>query len=437
MTGETMNQKRQEYFSEKTLQQFMHERNETEWMQAYRYAALREFEKQSWPTTKDEAWRRTHISNIDFNEYELVNDIHPSRPLSLVDHSDKLSGLIRYSGAQVMEARLSNALHENGVIFTSFKDAVQRFPRLVQKYFVHEKHNGQEGKFQALNRSFWTHGIFLYVPSFIEIEKPFRVIFEETGHKMASFPNVLIVLKNGARVNFRNEIVSTDDEEVLRNATVNLHVDDSAYLNYVEVQNLNEQSFNFSFGNAVIGRDSEIKTFIAAYGSKFTKHFLASDLISPGANAKIQGLYFAENRQHLDLQTVQNHLAPSASSDLLYKGVIKDRAHAVYQGLIKVFPQAQLTDAYQTNRNLLLNDNARADSIPSLEIEANDVRCSHGSTVGKVNAEEVFYLMSRGLSEPEARKMIVNGFFEDLLKDAPDDVQQQLQTKIEKELESI
>lgn len=432
-----MSQVNKDYFNEKTLQELIHQHNEVDWLQTSRFAALRDFDERPWPAATDEAWRRTNISNIDFNSYELVNGVQKNRDLELIDTSEDLSGFIRFHGAHVTEARLSNELFEKGVIFMGLADAARRFPKLVQEYFNEKKDTVADAKFKSFNRSFWTHGVFLYVPSFLELSQPFKVVFEESGNKIASLPQILIVLKSGARVNFRQEIVGTDSEEILRNALVHLHVEDAAYLNYVEIQNLNDKSYNFSFGDAFVGRDAEINTLVAVFGSKLTKHYIGSNLTGRGANAKIQGIYFAENRQHLDFQTLQNHQAGSAKSDLLYKGVVKDRAHAVYQGLIKVYPDAQLTDAYQTNRNLLLNDKARADSIPSLEIEANDVKCSHGSTVGKINAEEIFYLMSRGLSEHDARKMVVDGFFEDLLKDAPEDVRDQLRKQIESELEAI
>jgi Fe-S cluster assembly protein SufD len=181
-------------------------------------------------------------------------------------------------------------------------------------------------------------------------------------------------------------------------------------------------------------KEAELLALNANIGSALTKSQVETHLAGAGANAKLLGIYFSGKRQHIDLRTVQFHEAPKATSLLLYKGAVKENAHAIYQGLIKVHKDAQQTDAYQSNKNLVLNDKARADSIPSLEIEANDVKCSHGATVGRVNKEELFYLMSRGISFPEAQRLIISGFFEDVLKEAPEDIQEELRQQIENEL---
>ncbi len=184
-----------------------------------------------------------------------------------------------------------------------------------------------------------------------------------------------------------------------------------------------------------LGRDSLLRYFIGSWGSRLTKAWLNMDLDGQGSHGELLGLYFPGGRQHLDHHTNQLHRAPNATSDLLYKGALKDRARSVYQGYIKVYPDAQKTNAYQANRNLMLSKTARADSIPGLEIEADDVRCTHGATAGQVPAEYIFYLMSRGIDRTNAERMIVQGFFEEVLNRIPvPGVRNKLETEIARKL---
>ncbi|MBN2013104.1 Fe-S cluster assembly protein SufD [candidate division KSB1 bacterium] len=426
-----------DYYVEEQLNDLLGKRDEPEWMQQFRQRAYGEYVKQPWPSTTDEAWRRTNISHIDFPSYEPLNGRVEPEPLRTEEQSAAYSGEITFHGSRSATGYLTQSAERQKIIFSSLEDAVHNHSDLVQTYFMKNRLAPEQGKFQSLHAAFWTHGVFLYVPEFVEVDLPIRIIFEESGYRKASLPHVLIILERGSKVRLQHFIRSLDMDERLRNAVVSINVADGASLEYTEIQNLNSETYNFLNGNISIGRDASVHTLVAAFGSKLTKHVLTSDLIGTGAHAKLQGIYFADQYQHIDLETLQQHEAPHATSNLLYKGAVKDRAHAIYQGMIKVYPDAQLTDAYQMNKNLLLNDQAHADSIPSLEIEANDVKCSHGSTVGKVNDEELFYLMSRGLSATDAKQMIVTGFFEDILNDQPQDVRELLSASIEKELAEL
>jgi Fe-S cluster assembly protein SufD len=202
---------------------------------------------------------------------------------------------------------------------------------------------------------------------------------------------------------------------------VEIQVEAGANLRFVELQSWGEHVWNFSHERARLGRDANLDWIFGAIGSHLTKNFSHLDLVGVGATGRMSGFYFTDGVQHLDHDTQQNHMAPHTTSDLLFKGALRDRSRSVWQGLIYVAPGAQKTDGYQANRNLILSPDARADSIPGLEILADDVRCTHGATVGKVDADQVFYLRSRGIPYREAERLIVEGFFDPIMQRIPFD----------------
>ena len=191
-------------------------------------------------------------------------------------------------------------------------------------------------------------------------------------------------------------------------------MDQGAKLEYVSIQSLSPETWHFASHRAQVGRDAELDWVAGGFGSKKGKVRIENDLAGQGATSRVTGAYFADGDQHLDYDTLQAHLAPSTTSDFAFKGALRDHATAVWRGMIRVAEDAQKTNAYQENRNLLLSDQAHADSIPGLEIEANDVRCTHGATVSQVDRDELFYCMARGLSRGEAERLIVRGFYQEI-----------------------
>ncbi len=436
MSGVSSPEKAIEYFNRDTLTAFLARRQEPDWMVTFREEALNLFEMLPWPTTADEEWRRTNISNIPFGTFHFL-ETPVDATGTQAGELDKLAGTIEFNGYVPTRAVVQKQWQEKGVVFTTLSEALQTHPELIKEYFMTRNVRPGEGKFEALHAAFWTHGVVLYVPRNVEIDQPFLTVFNEVGDQRATFPHVLVILEPGARAVFLSEIISKDEGAVFRNSVVNLFVQDNAALKYAEVQNLNEQSYNFMNGWSELQRDAHIYSLIGTFGSKLTKNRLGGGAMGPGADAELHGVYFAHNKQHFDQRTIQYHEAPSARTNVFYKGVVKDKAHTIYQGLIRVFKGAQKTDAYQQNKNLSLNDGARADSIPSLEIEANDVRCTHGATVGKVNEEEVFYLMSRGLPRAEAKRLLVEGFLDEVILQAPQVIQDILHPWVARKLKSI
>jgi Fe-S cluster assembly protein SufD len=225
----------------------------------------------------------------------------------------------------------------------------------------------------------------------------------------------------GASLTYVHEAASYTEPQgqTLHAGLVEIHVGAGASLRFVELQSWGEHVWNFSHERVRVERDGNLDWVFGALGSHLTKNFSDLDLIGQGASGRMSGFYFTDGTQHLDLDTQQNHLAPHTTSDLLYKGALKDRSRSVWQGMIYVAPGAQKTDGYQANRNLTLSPKARADSIPGLEILADDVRCTHGATVGKIDPELVFYLKARGIPQADAERLVVEGFFDPIMQRIP------------------
>jgi len=231
----------------------------------------------------------------------------------------------------------------------------------------------------------------------------------------------VVWLEDGSSLTYVHEAASPTEtgNQAMHAGIVEIHVGEGSSLRFVELQSWGQHVWNFSHERAQVERDGNLDWVFVAVGSQLTKNFSDLELTGEGATGRMSGFYFTDGNQHLDHDTQQNHLAPHTTSDLLFKGALKDRSRSVWQGMIYVAPGAQKTDGYQANRNLVLSNQARADSIPGLEIMADDVRCTHGATVGKIDPDEIFYLLSRGIPSPEAERLIVEGFFDPIVQRIP------------------
>jgi Fe-S cluster assembly protein SufD len=293
--------------------------------------------------------------------------------------------------------------------------------------------NPADGKFAALTAAFAQNGVVLYVPRGVTIEQPLHSLLWGPGQNLAHVSHVLVWLEEGAEVTYVHESASSTGEgQTLHAGIVELHVGDGARLRFVELQSWGETVWNFTHERAEVGRDANLDWIFGAIGSHLTKNFSELSLSGEGSNGRMSGFYFTDHDQHLDHDTQQNHLAANTTSDLLFKGALLHESRSVWQGMIYVAPGAQKTDGYQANRNLVLSRKARADSIPGLEILADDVRCTHGATVGKIDADQVFYLRSRGVPEKDAERVIVEGFFDPIMQRIPfEGVRERFQQAIE------
>ncbi|MES4787346.1 MAG: Fe-S cluster assembly protein SufD, partial [Nitrospiraceae bacterium] len=315
---------------------------------------------------------------------------------------------------------LRDDLREQGVIFTDLETAVREHAHLLRDYLMTTAVPPSYGKFEALHAALWTGGIFLYVPPGVKVELPFRAGIWQQTSRAGIFPHTLIIADAGSEVTYIESYGSeTQNEQAMSDHAVELFLKDGATLTFVTLQNWGRHLYSLGAQKALLERDATLQWVIGTLGSQLTKTHHEVWMMGPGSTANVHGFYFADSNQHLDHHTQQEHIAGHSTTDLLFKGVLKDKARTIYQGLIHVHKNAQRSDAYQANRNLVLSPKSRADSIPGLEIEANDVRCTHGATVGQVDEEQMFYLRSRGLSEAHAQRLIVEGFFEPLMDRIP------------------
>jgi Fe-S cluster assembly protein SufD len=381
------------------------------------------------PARTDEAWRRTDFGSLKLSEVETLTSAFDGKsalrgaPKSIKDAvtGKGASGALVSSDGQIVASMLDEELARKGVIFTDMETALQQHSDLVERLFMTNIVKANDGYFAALHGAFWQGGTFVYVPRGVDVPLPLRAaMWNKQRH--ASFPHTLIVMEPGSRAVFIDEYASaTDDRQAFHNGAVEIVVGDGAQLDYINWQDLGRNVYNFTHERANIMRDATLHWILAGLGTKLTKSFIDAVLAGEGSTALMSGVYFVDQNQHLDYDTEQNHMVPHTKSDLLYKGALKDEARSVWQGNIHVYPGAQRTDAYQASRNLSLSHTARADSIPGLEIEADDVRCTHGAAISQIDKEEVFYLMSRGIPALVTEQMIVNGFFQPVLDRIPMD----------------
>jgi Fe-S cluster assembly protein SufD len=337
------------------------------------------------------------------------------QPLVSDQHGGQL--ILTARGAQ---AQLDPELASKGVVFSDLETAQRQYPHLLVK-ILGQIVRPDEGKFAALAGALARTGAFIYVPRGVQVAEPLHSVLWGPGLNLAYFTHLLVWLEDGASLTYVHEEASPTEVggQTLHGGIVEIHVGEEANLRFVELQSWGEHVWNFSHERILVGRDANLDWIFGAVGSHLTKNFSELDLVGEGATARMSGFYFTDGEQHLDHDTQQNHLAPHTTSDMLFKGAVKDRSRSVWQGMIYVAPGAQKTDGYQANRNLVLSPKARADSIPGLEILADDVRCTHGATVGKIDAEQVFYLQSRGIPYPDAERLIVEGFFDPIMQRIP------------------
>jgi Fe-S cluster assembly protein SufD len=364
---------------------------------------LERYEALPFPTTSDEAWRFTDLRGFDPASYASNGQGRGSDPKSrpaetMVDIDAAGVATVSESGIEIERA-------PEGIVFEPLTDH-ERLGTLV----------GSDEKFAAHNAAAWRHGLLVHVPKGVVLEQPLYVRIAATVPDASLFWRLLVIAEEGSRFSLIEEYSSASpDLAAYSNAAVELFVEQAAKLEYVSLQNLARETWHFATHHGRVERDAELDWVAGGFGSKKGKIRIQNDLAGQGATSRVTGAYFADGAQHLDYDTFQEHIAPNTTSDFAFKGALRDTATAVWRGMIRVEPDAQKTNAYQENRNLLLSPDAHADSIPGLEILANDVRCTHGATLGQVDREQLFYLMARGLSRGEAERLIVRGFFQDVL----------------------
>jgi Fe-S cluster assembly protein SufD len=427
---------------------------EPDWLKDLRFKAWEAYFRLPMPTNRDEDWRTTQIETLDLTDLQAVDlsngGASTTVPVWLtpaLEGFGKKAGIVS-EGISGISVEISDELKKKGVVFCSIKDAVQHQTKLLTPFIEGRESTASLDKFSLMNDALFNAGAFLYVPANVEVEETFVAINNVSlgaGDKLADkgsavFPRLIVVLERHARANLVHILSSdkkaTEEQKVgkgsasaaassgsasasatsLVNASIEIYLQDGSNLKYVEMQKHENNVFAITRCNNEIHKDAKLNSLTVGLSGMQLKSDIRTNLCGAGSSSDVLGIVFGDQKESFSFNTIQDHNAHSTRSNINFKVVLKDQATSIYQGIIKVSHEGQKTDAFQSNKNLLLGTAAKADSIPKLEILADDVKCSHGATVGPVDREQIFYLMSRGLPAKEAEELIVGGFVRQVLE---------------------
>jgi Fe-S cluster assembly protein SufD len=389
------------------------------WLERKR-AAYARFAEMPFPRRTDEGWRFSNLSGVSLDDFsvpstagaedQMAGDQSPVLPSHLVFTNNRLSSM------------LADGSLPKGVVVTTIQSGLKDHSDLLKAHLLAQPSKFGSGKFAALHEAFLEDGAFIYVPKGVEVAAPIVLAHQASGSGAAVFPHTLVVAEENARVTVADffgsvpsALNSQPGEPQLAVGGNDIYAAHGAHVTYIALQDWNRSALSFQLNATVARRDARVLSITLHTGARQARHESFSQLQAPGAHAEMLALTLARGAQEFDQRTLQIHQAPNTSSNLLYKNALLDRARTIFSGLIVVDPDAQKTDAYQSNRNLMLSDDAEAHSLPGLEIQANDVRCTHGATSSRIPAEQEFYLQSRGIRRAQADELLVLGFFEEVL----------------------
>lgn len=403
-------------FTAANFEAILQSRQEPDWLIEQRREAWAQFESLPMPTRGDEEWMRTDLRMFHLDRFQIPvagdsSASFASLPDALLTQGVELAGSTVAQDGRAVSAHLDSKWAQRGVLFGSLDALVSEHGDLIRKHLFRAM-NPHSDKFAALHAACWTGSSLLYVPRGVVVDQPFHTL-SGLAPRGVDLGHILVILEEGAEATVLSETAGPgSNEPALHCGGIELLVGPRANLRYVNLQNWGHGVWHFAHQKGLVDRDGSLQWTIGALGARLAKVNQHVALVGPGARTQVNGVMFTEGHQHLAYNTLQHHEAPSCKSDLLYKGGLQDQSRLVWRGMIKVDPAAQQTDGYQRNDNLMLSEEARADSIPGLEIQADDVRCTHGSTTGRVDDEQIFYLQARGLTRKEAIRMVVTGFFQ-------------------------
>jgi Fe-S cluster assembly protein SufD len=382
------------------------------WLREQRLAAAERFASASLPTESEEVWRYSRISELDLDLYAPApaRDPAPGIPASLqplVDAAGPRAGLLVLRNGRIAYQELDSALAAKGVeLGVATEGAMGSVAAPVDV-------------FTDLATAFTADAALLRVPRGVVVEQPVLVLHLIDHDGAAVFPRLVVQAGEASQVTVLDHLSSPHDTRALVGPVVELDAGDAANVSYLGVQELGPAVWQLGFHASRVGRDATLNSSVVVLGGDYARVRADSKLAGQGGSSNLLAVYFGDGRQMHDFRTMQDHEAPKTTSDLLFKGAVKDAAHSVYSGLIRVRKGARGTVAYQTNRNLVLTDGAHADSVPNLEIEENDVSCSHASAVGPIDEEQRYYLEARGVPTDVAERLIVLGFFDEIIQRTP------------------
>lgn len=397
------------------------------WLERKR-AAYQEFAALPLPKRTDESWRFSNIAGISLDSFGL----QPAAKVDLAPLPIANAASLTFVNNTIMRGAASASRLPAGVVVTTLANAAASHGELLRSHFMAQKQRLGSEKFAALHRAFVGDGAFIYVPRGVEVPEPILLLHVASGAGAAVFPHTLVIAEENAKVCVVDTFTSADDSPHFACGANDLFAAHGAQITYVGAQAWSRESLSFHFNSTVVRRDARVQSLNLHLGARQARHESHSQLQAPGAFSEMLALTVARGAQEFDQRTLQIHQAPNTKSDLLYKNALRDRAKTIFSGLIVVDSDAQKTDAYQSNRNLLLSEDAEANSLPGLEIQANDVRCTHGATSSRIDPEQEFYLQSRGIDQKTADELLTFGFFEEVLNRLQsDEIHEALRTLIQ------
>jgi len=403
-------------FSQDAFDAFLATRDEPGWLTDMREAAWSRFGELAMPTNRDEEWMRTDIRLFKLNKFSIPTEAaEVESPRALLAEGVELGGHSVSVDSRSTESEFANKWASKGVLFGSLETLVAEHGDKLRPYFERKLVDPLLDKFSALNAACWSGGSLLFVPQGVRVDEPLHnlSIMSDGG---VDLTKTLVILEEGAEATLLAEGASVSETSGgMHCGSIELIVEKEARLRYVNLQNWSNQVWHFAHQMAHVGTNANLQWTIGALGSRLAKVNQRVALTGSDAEVQVNGVMFTQGKQHLCYSTHQHHQAPHCQSDLLYKAALQDTSRTVWRGMIQVDKAGQQTNAYQRNDNLMLATTARADSIPGLEIEADDVRCTHGSTSGRVDDDQLFYAMTRGYTRQEAVRMIVSGFFQKVI----------------------
>jgi Fe-S cluster assembly protein SufD len=432
-------------FTGETLQQ-LQRRDGAEFLRRLRDRAFEQFEATPMPSPETEEWRYTDLRHLDLAAFsplaeerpaESLDDVKPELLEAAGEVGDR-AGLQIQHNSSVVTTHLDPAEAAKGVVLMSLDQATTTHADLVERHLHATVPTGRT-RFAALHGAFRTGGTLVYVPDNVSVALPLQTLTYVDRDGLAIFPHTLLITGENAEVTFIDRFVSPDLERVLSDAVTEIHAGPGSRIRYVSLQDWGKGVTHLLVQRAVVGRDADLRSLAVAFGADLSRAEAESVLEGDGGSSEMLGVYFADGDQHFDHRSIQDHVGSKTSSDLLYKGALKGRSRTIYSGTVTIRPNAHKCDAYQTNRNILLSEHAKADSIPNLEIECNDpVRCGHAASVGPVDEDTLFYIQSRGIPYEEAERLVVFGFFQEVLDRVTlPEVRAGLEAAIAREIEKL
>jgi Fe-S cluster assembly protein SufD len=431
-------------FGMEAFQAFLATRSEPSWVSDLRRASFGLYQESLGRPLNPEEWKRVDIRGFQANKFGVRTDAPAAESTRLGSllgtHASPadagFAGAVLHVDGRAVHASLAPELAAKGVLFGELGELLRTHGDVLRPHLMSRAVKPGVDRMSAWHSAFWTSGTVLYVPRNVAIEQPLYSLIGLATAQAMDGAHTLVILEEGASATLLEETASANETDAgLHVGAVELLVGPRANLRYVQLQNWNRQTWHFAHQAGLVGQDASLQWTVGGIGARLAHIHQDVILEGRGSQAEVNGVTFATERQVLSYYTQQTHKALNTRSDLLYKDVLRDTARVIWRGMIRVDPGAQRTDGYQRNDSLMLSPDARADAIPGLEIEADDVRCTHGATVGRVDADQIFYCMARGMSRYEAMHMIVEGFFQAIYdRIAVESVRETLSRAVERKL---